>query len=289
MRKLFLIAAALVPLVVPTLSQADNLARDYIPAPPGTALMIYYDYHVSAHNIYHKGDKVTDSASISGDVYIFRPVYYHSYFGLLQGASQVLFFAKDVQIDGPGAGSGAQVSGLSDMLYSPAFFLWNNPAAKSYLGFITHISIPIGEYDKDRPGLSAGDNRWKVKPEFNFTQGIGDKLFVELTGAAQFSQKNSDFGDTTLEQDPLITIEAHASYDVAKALTVAANYWGHFGGETKVGGKTQDDKMSNHTLGASLHYGLAPSNQLLVSYQYDVKVEEGPQYQTVALRFLHAF
>lgn len=284
MRKPFLTAAALLSLVLPTLSLADNLARDYIPAPPGTALMMFYDYHVSAHTIYHKGDKVTKDASISGDVYIFRPVYYHNYFGLVEGASQVLFFAKDVQIDGVGS-----ISGLSDMLYSPAFFVWNRPASKSYLGFIPHITIPIGQYDKHRPGLSPGENRWKIQPELNFTQGIGEKLYVELTGAAQFFQKNKDFGDSELKTDPLFTIEAHASYDVAKFLAIAANYWWHGGGENKIDGVKLDDKIDSHTLGASLHFGLAPSNQLLVSYQYDVKVEEGPQYQTFALRFLHAF
>ncbi|MBI5014960.1 MAG: transporter [Deltaproteobacteria bacterium] len=283
MRKLFLTAAALVPLVLPALSQADNLARDYLPAPPGTNLMIFYDYHVSSQDIYHDGDKIDGAPGISGDVYIFRPVYYHSY-GFLQGASQVLFFMKDVQIDGVG-----EISGLSDMLFSPTFFLWNNTASKSYLGLVLHTTVPIGKYDEDRAGLSPGENVWKIKPELNFSQGIGDKLYVEVTGASQFTQKNKDWGDSEKEVAPAITIEAHASYDVAKALTVAANYWAHFGGETKIDGDKQDDKLNNHTLGVSLHYGLAPSNQLLVSYQYDVKVKEGPQYQTLALRFLHAF
>lgn len=283
MRKLFLTAAALVPLVLPALSQADNLARDYLPAPPGTTLMLFYDYHVSAHTAYADGDKLTDDASVSGDVYIFRPVYYHSY-GFLQGASQVLFFMKDIDV-----GGGNRISGLSDMLYSPAFFLWTNPASKSFIGFIPHITIPIGQYDEDRPGLSAGENRWKIQPEINFSQGIGDKLYVELTAAAQFFQKNKDYGDSELETDPLYTIEAHASYDVAKFLTVAANYWGHFGGENKVDGENLDDKTETHTLGASVHYGLAPSNQLVASYQYDVKVKNGAQFQTIALRFLHAF
>ncbi|MBE0617776.1 MAG: transporter [Proteobacteria bacterium] len=110
-----------------------------------------YDYHVSAHTVYNNGDKLTKDADVSGDVFIFRPVYYVDYgFLNLHGGQQVLFFAKDIEVNS------GRISGLSDMLYSPEIWFYRDATNKILLGFIPHLTIPIGEYDEDRPGLSAG-------------------------------------------------------------------------------------------------------------------------------------
>ncbi|MBE0617777.1 MAG: transporter [Proteobacteria bacterium] len=93
----------------------------------------------------------------------------------------------------------------------------------------------------------------------------------------------------TLKQDPLYTIELHASYELSPAWWIAADYYWHGGGETELDGVKADDSQNNHTLGASTAFGLSPNHQLLISYQYDVDVESGPQYQTVAARFMYAF
>ena len=97
MRKIALATAILFGLLLPSSVLADNLARDYTYAPPGTALFLVYDYHLSAHTAYDDGKKVTDNANASGDIYIFRPVYYVDYgFLNLHGGQQLLFFAKDI-------------------------------------------------------------------------------------------------------------------------------------------------------------------------------------------------
>ncbi|GAB4264425.1 MAG: hypothetical protein Kow0092_16130 [Deferrisomatales bacterium] len=285
MRKGWIGAVCAVSLLLPALAGADNLARDYTYAPPGTFLMLWYDYHVSAHKFYNDGKIVTKDLDASGDVYIFRPVYYHSYGFLgLEGAQQVLFFAKDIEV------GSSRISGLSDMLYSPAIWFYKNKTNRTLLGFIPHLTIPIGEYDKDRPASSAGDNRWKIQPELNFTWGATDKLYAEITGAVQFFEDNDDWvGGSKLEQDPLYTVELHLSYDISPAWWVAADYYWHGGGETKVDGVDQNDDQNNHTLGGSLAFGLAPSYQLIFSYQHDIEVDAGPKYQTMVLRFMYVF
>ena len=70
---------------------------------------------------------------------------------------------------------------------------------------------------------------------------------------------------------------------------MAVDYYGHFDGETNIAGVDSDDEVKTHTLGATAAFGLSPNHQLVASYQYDVKVEEGVQAQVVAFRFMYAF
>ena len=61
--------------LIPGAVQAENLARDYIPAPPGTFAAILYYMHTKGDNIYANGHKVAD-AGLGGQVGLFRPVYW---------------------------------------------------------------------------------------------------------------------------------------------------------------------------------------------------------------------
>ena len=123
----------------------------------------------------------------------------------------------------------------------------------------------------------------------NFTYAGLPGWVFEPTGAAEFFEDNDDWGNETLKQDPLYTVELHVSYDISPAWWMAADYYYHGGGETKVGGVKNGDELVTHSLGGSVAFGLSPNHQLLASYQYDVDVHQGVQAQVVAFRFMYAF
>lgn len=290
MKKLPWIALALVSFgLAPTVTWAAD-ARDYIPAPPGTALAIMYFQHTTGHEMYSDGDKTADF-NVSANVGIFRPVYYVKVGPFVVDPQALIPFANQ-HVDGAGVG-GAQLmgSGLADPVLLATVWFLNDAASKTWFGFTPYLWLPIGEYDKDN-AINIGENRWKGRAEFGFVKGLGDKTYVDLVAYYQVFGNNSDYGpgSDTLKQKPLVGLEAHLSYDVTKSFFVAADYFYTGGGKTKVdGGGDWGDRQSNHSWQGTLGFALAPGYQLLLQYKNDFSVESGAKTDTFGTRFLYAF
>ncbi len=118
-------------------------------------------------------------------------------------------------LDGAGVG-GVELSssGFADPVITATLWLIDDPKSKTWFGFTPFITMPLGEYDKDK-GLNLGNNRWAFKPEFGFVKGFG-KFFLDLTANCEFYTDNDDYSSASLtfEQDPLYTFETHLSYNV---------------------------------------------------------------------------
>jgi len=284
-----LLGAALALLVsAPGPSRADDDARDYIAAPPGTFLMITYFKHIYADKWFTDGD-VTKDFNFSQNLVIFRPVYYTK-IGPFVVDPQALIPAAEVHVDGEGAG-GADLSatGLADPVLLATIWFLNDAASKTWLGFTPFITLPLGSYDQDR-ALNIGNNRWAFKPEIGFVKGFGS-TYVDLIGAYEFYTDNDDYGSdgVTFEQDPILTLEAHVSHDITKSFYVAADYFYHWGGETTIDGDDQNNKQSNHAWQGTLGFGIADNYQILLQYRNDFLVKSGPKTDTFGVRFLYAF
>ncbi|MBI5060437.1 transporter [candidate division KSB1 bacterium] len=156
MKKFFLIASV-ITIGMPAITQAGppsgagNNARDYIPAPAGTAAMITYWKHISGNKFYADGDKVSDNVGVSADVFILRPVYW-TQVGSLVFDPQLLVVGQDQQVDA-GAG-GAAATGLADPVAVASFWVVNQPDNKFWMAVSPFFNIPIGEYNKERPAKS---------------------------------------------------------------------------------------------------------------------------------------
>ena len=137
--------------------------------------------------------------------------------------------------------------------------------------------------------LNLGANRWAFKPEIGFVKGFGD-TYLDLTVAYEWYTDNDDpLGGDKLEQDPVLTLEAHVSHDITKAFYVSADYFYHWGGETSLDGVDQNNEQSNHAWQGTLGFGIADNYQLLLQYRNDFLVKSGPKTDTFGVRFLYAF
>jgi hypothetical protein len=278
----------IVSMIVPGPASADNDAMDYVAAPPGTKLAIFYYRHISANKLYSDGSKISDDANLSANIGILRGVYYTK-LGPLTIDPQFLLPFGQQDLDGAAFGnSEISAQGLADLILTATIWFIDDPKSKTWLGFTPFIFIPIGDYDEDR-ALNLGENRWSFKPEFGFAKGF-DKWHIDLTAALQFYGDNDDFmGNSTLEQDPLLTLEGHLTYKFTATFNATLDYFYHMDGETTVAGVDRNDEKDDHILGASFTWWLTPQYQLLLQYQRAVEVENGLKTDTVGMRFLHAF
>jgi hypothetical protein len=273
---------------LPDMVLADNYARDYIAAPPGTkALALYYN-HTTDSDYYHDGKKTCCDFNFKGNVGILRGIYFTEAGGFTINP-QILLPFGDIHLDGKDAGGAFASNGLADPTIASGIWLINKPEKQMWLAPALFVTAPLGEYDNDK-ALNIGNNRWAFKGELGFVKGFG-KFYVDLTGNVEFYTDNDDFGrlSMTLEKDPLFTFETHFSYDLTDAFFVSGDYYYHNGGETTIAGIAQDDEEDDHSVGLSLGYSFTPAYQLLVQTRHDVEVENGMKEHIFGLRFFHFF
>ncbi|NMC74895.1 MAG: transporter, partial [Geobacteraceae bacterium] len=264
MKRLLVLAVMGLVLGRPDVSLAAAYARDYIPLPPGTSLFCAYFNHVTANKLYRNGEKLGDDFNQSVNVGLLRYVYYVNAGKALLGDGgltidpQFIVPFLDLSLSGTyealNNGHEFSTTGFGDPIVLATFWFVNDPKNKFWVGFTPWLTLPVGQYNKNRLA-SPGGNRWVIKPEIGIVKGLGEKAYLDLILGGEFYMDNDKYmGDNKLEQDPALQAEAHLSYDITKQWAISLDYYYTNGGETKVNGVKQNDAQSNHGLGATLFF-----------------------------------
>jgi len=296
MKKLLIAALLTICLATPNMSWAAN-ARDYVPLPSGTFLFCSYFKHITANTAFSNGQKVSDEYNFNENLGIFRPVYYVSIGKALYGDGgliidpQALIPFGEFHADGAAVGADVSASGIADPTVLATFWFINSPKDKFWVGFSPYITMPLGQYDKNRGKVNLGNNRWAIKPELGIVKGFGEKAYLDVIFNGEFYTDNKDYnGNSKLEQDPVIGVETHLSYDITKQWYVSLDYFYNHGGEEKINGvKTANSKVDNHGLGLSMFWMIGSNNQLMIEYRDDFAVKNGLGTNTFGARWAYFF
>lgn len=263
--------------------------RGYVPAPPGTAGVLFYYWHTSGNDRYKNGDKVATDFNLDSNLQILRPVYYSS-FASMPVSVQALIPFGDTAVDGASVGNQSfSSSGLADPTILAGIWPISNPETKTWLGVTEWFKFPIGEYENDRV-LNMGANQWAFKTEVGFVKGWGD-FYLELTPWVEFYTDNTDYGavSATLEKDPIYGLETHLSYDISKTVLVSLDHYYKKGAETTVASVDMSDETETHSLQFTLGLTLAPKQKLLLQYLQDLSVENGSETNRFGVRYTFIF
>jgi hypothetical protein len=262
--------------------------RDYLPAPPGTTIMLTYVKHINADSTYHDGNK-TPGFNYEQNLGFFRLVYFNTLFGMpidYQG----LFFFNDQKLNGPAVGNNQFASsGIMDPVLVSTIWPVSSPSTKTWLGFTQYITIPVGEHSKDQV-LNPGGNIWVFKEELGLVQGIGDRCFFELQPSIEFHTDNDGSPHGTQSMNPLFQLQAHLSYDITPKFFVAGDYTYQHGGATRTAGVPDPDtKVDSHKAGLTFNYKLTDDYQLMFDYSKTIVTRNGPNLAIAGARFLYVF
>lgn len=284
---------------MPNILFAAN-SRDYIPLQQNTFLFCTYFKHITANTLFQNGNKASEDFNLNENLGIFRPVYYVSIGKSLYGDGdfivdpQALIPFGEAHLDGAASG-GSQISssGIADPTILATFWFINSPKDKFWVGFSPYITLPLGEYSKSR-GFNLGNNRWAIKPELGIVKGFGERFVADFIINGEFYTDNKDYyignGLAKLEQDPVLGVETHLSYNITKQWYVSLDYFYSHGGEQKIDGATvANSKMDNHGLGVSLFWMVGSNNQLMIEYRDDFAVKNGPGTNTFGARWAYFF
>ena len=285
--------------LAPLLAEAST-PRGYKTVPTGLNLFeVIYGYT--------EGDKQTDSPlpdstlSIDRHTTILRYVRYFDWNGRFSGfafllpvVDQELTFSNPSPFV-PTTEIGDQ-SGIGDPTFVIASNIFGQPAMdlqeyishyksgktihESSMNWSLWITAPTGKYEPASL-VNAGENRWAIKPEINFTH-IADKVWFETNAAVSFFTDNTEYLVTgRLEKDPLLTLEAHLSVDVPIKLTstttipawASLSLYGYIGGETSVNGVSADDAANDWALSTNLYLRVHKQYAFRLFYTKTIKHE----------------
>jgi hypothetical protein len=181
----------------------------------------------------------------------------------------------------PGSISGNS-SGLGDVILGATIGLTGAPnlSLQDYVNFkpefasgiLVKLALPTGEYDSDKL-FNLGTNRTSLQIAGLFSQSFGTSLLdprlttIEFIPAVTFYGDNSDpFRSDTLSQDPLLTLEAHVTHNVSRAVWMSADMFMMDGGGTETDGVSDENSKYSLGLGATISVALSKASSIKATY-----------------------
>ena len=229
----------------------------------------------------------TTNNDITINAGVFRYAYYDK-IGQFPWAVSFLFPFADISANiGTGAGTSVNygVAQIGDQILTLSLWGIANASSKTYIGFTQYITFPYGEYKDDRV-LNFGSNMWQFKEELGISQGFGP-FQIEINPNVTFFTNNNDYtaADLTLTKDNVYAFETHLIWNINKSFWVSGFYEFQNGGETKIGGVSNGDKLNDHTAGIGVAYHITPSTQIMFKYRDTFASENNYESKDLGLRF----
>ena len=190
--------------------------------------------------------------------------------------------------------------GLKDPRFRLSVLLYGGPAldrkefaetprSNTVVGVALSVLAPLGEYFDDKL-INLGDNRWIIRPQLGVTHTRGPWTY-ELTGSVFFFTENdSFFGGTTLENDPLYTIQGHLIYTFRPGLWASLSTAYGDGAEPSVSGVPKESSTENWLSAISFGLPLSRSEGLKFTYvRSRTQVPTGADLNTLQLSYSKMF
>ena len=286
-RTVTLIAAAAA--AAPSASALEVTAGDYEVAPAGVNILLLYYQHAERSDLYVNGTKVATDFSLKSDIGLIR---YIRTVGLSPSVSvdpqAILPFGK-LKSGGSAAFLG-EASGTADLILgAPVKFLLD-PTTRDAFSIGPFIYLPTGNYDNTKP-LNLGENRWKGLLQLAYVKHFDASWALDVVGDVLVHGKNTDAGPgATLRQAPRFEAQAHLRYNLSPATALSAGYGYYWGGETKVNGVAQNDKLKTQYARLTATHFLTQTLQLQAQLGADLSVENGlKEERRLNLRLLKIF
>lgn len=273
-------------------------SHDYLAAPPGTDITLWYYRSLSATQMYGEpGLAPFGAGAESGkrgpdvDIHAQIGILRHIHYMKLPGTNMTIdpqfvipFGYKFLTLP---SGTTIGSSGMADLNLLVTFWFVNDPANMQWFGVTPWISLPTGDYDRGR-AVNLGDNRVMAKLQVGYIKGWGPWI-LSINAEANAYTNNNDYMGYTLKQDPLYGVEGHITYNFTKSFYAGLEYFFTTGGKTKLNDVDQNDETAYHKLAITSAFWLTPQFQLMAKYGTVVDEKNGPKLNEFQLRFAYVW
>lgn len=235
---------------------------DYKPLPPGATIGILYLQHAERDAYYGSAARLPGRFRLQTDIGLARIVHYTKAGNYVFNPQVILPFGR-VELKTPFGPLGpVSASGTGDPIVGGTLWVLNEEARS--LGLSAFVSMPLGRYEGNRGPVNVGENRWKGIFQAGYVVGLRKNWTLDLVGETALYGDNNDFLGLRREQSASYGVQAHVRYSLSQRSSVAVSYLQDFGGETRLAGVHQDDRMNNRRWEIGYATFVAPTLQLMV-------------------------
>ena len=188
------------------------------------------------------------------------------------------------------------ISGFNDPLFRFSVNFFGAPALSVrefadyrqdvILGASVQLSAPLGQYDGTKL-VNLGNNRWFFKPDVGISKAWGAFTLEFSSGVYIFTRNDNYFGGSTLEQDPVYNVQAHATYNLGRGVWAAVSGTYDHGGRTTTNGARNDDLLNNSRVGATLALPVDRKNSVKLYASGGVHTSAGSDFTLLGILWQH--
>ena len=151
---------------------------------------------------------------------------------------------------------------------------------QTVLGASLTMQAPVGEYDGTKL-INLGTNRWAFKPEAGVSVPVG-RWYLDAYAGVWFFTNNSDFfpGGATRRQDPIVALQAHASYTFQNRAWLAMDTTWYTGGVATVDSGPPSSRQNNTRVGATFSFPITARQSLKFAANTGASTRIGSDFDT---------
>jgi hypothetical protein len=210
------------------------------------------------------------------------------------------FAWADASADVNGTSQSTSRAGFSDMRVRFSILLRGAPAAtpaeiavakrRTIIGTSLTVITPTGQYYEDKL-INLGTKRWSFKPEVAISQPLGNRWLIDVfAGVWLFTTNNSYYpGSSSRNQDPLVSYQAHFSYNIQPRLWAALDMTFYNGGGATIDGVAKNDAQSNSRIGGTLVMPVKKRHSIKIAYSKGAIIRRGANFSTISVGWQSSF
>ena len=154
------------------------------------------------------------------------------------------------------------------------------PRRSVLVGASLTVVPPWGQYNAKQVA-NLGFHRWALKPELGISRQLGRWTFDGYGGVWLFTENDRYYpGESHRSQDPVVTWQAHADYDLPHRSWIALDGTWFAGGQTRVDGELNPDQQRNSRIGGTLSVPLSRQQSLKFVYSTGASTRRGSAFNT---------
>jgi len=159
---------------------------------------------------------------------------------------------------------------------------------KFILGTSLVVSVPSGLYYKDKR-INLGSHRWAIKPEIGVSKRFKHVYAEAYTGVWFYTENKEYLVDKTLKQEPVVSLQLHASYYFKNQMWIGFNGNWFNGGSTLVDDVPTGDLKDNYRIGATWSVPFAKKHSLKLQFHVGAFTNTGYDYNIISLGYQYMF
>ncbi|MBE9538457.1 MAG: transporter [Proteobacteria bacterium] len=156
------------------------------------------------------------------------------------------------------------------------------------IGTSLQVSVPVGTY-KDDQLVNFGANRWMFRPGIGMSHKFGRWHYDVIASVRLYEDNDDFFNGSTVEQDPLYSVQGHLIYNLRKGRWLSLNANFYRGGETSVEHIPSRNLKENSRFGMTYSTPINRHNSLKLYASTGVLTRTGDDFDTFGIAWQYRF